>query len=63
MPDSFTAFLHHNIRAQASQTSMELDMATFQPNNSRSGGAVRSEMDFFLALQDCGKFVSLEGRA
>lgn len=62
MTDPFTAHLYPNIRAQASQSSMEVDVDTFQPDSSRSDGAARSGLDF-LALLNCGKFVSLEGRA
>lgn len=62
MTDPFTAHLYPNIRAQASQSSMEVHVDTFQPDSSRSDGAARSGLDF-LALLNCGKFVSLEGRA
>lgn len=47
MPDPFTAFLHHNVRAQASHNIMEADVDIFQPNDSRSGGAACSELAFF----------------
>lgn len=61
MTDPFTVYLNPNVRARASQNSTEVDVDTFQPGL-RSGGAARSGLDF-LALLDCGKFVSLEERA
>lgn len=49
LTDPFTLYLNPNIRAQASQSSMEVDVDTFQPENSRSGGAAHSGLDFWLS--------------